>query len=173
MKPGSTIETAVWLSGEETPEMLEQFRADVGAIIDKTCADQGILRAPVRLIEKRPGEDRVPTVPDHIHGPDVRLLVAEADIVGFAPETTTRRFVGDLDPRDLAKLRRITRRAYERSNPGRTLDDMQCDDVIETLGPDSAVRALRASMGETASRATPQEPSRLFLGPRRGGGAVH
>lgn len=142
MKPGETLESAIWLDGCETDMDLRRFKSDVIDAIDKACAENNLLRAPVRFIEKKPGEDRVPPVPDHIQGLDVRLLVAEADITGYAPKPGARAFVGDLDKKDLDQLRVMTRRAYEASNPGKTLNDYECDDVIEELGPDTALRTL-------------------------------
>lgn len=85
MKLGDTIENAIWLDGRETKEVYDRYLRDVKATIDTAAEKEGFLVGPMRVLEKRPGEDRVPPVPDHIQGPDVRLLVLEADVVLHAP----------------------------------------------------------------------------------------
>lgn len=56
-------------------------------------------------------------------------------------------FVADLDAKDLHRLREITRRAYRQRFPNSPpLADSVCDHYIEQLGPQSAVRALRATV---------------------------
>lgn len=146
MKPGETLEAAIWLDGGETSEQLRQFKADMGEVIGEKCQSGDMLHGPLRFIEKQIGEDRVPPVPDHIQGLDVRLMVVEADITGYAPQPNKRVFVGDLEPKDLQRLRVITRTAYEPNNLGQTLTDIECDDVIEELGPDSALRTLGSTV---------------------------
>jgi len=146
MKPGETVESAIWLDGHETSEDLRRFKADVIDAIDTACAESNVKRSPVVFVEKKPGDERVPAVPDHIQGLDVRLLVAEADIVGYVKPETSRAFVGDLDAKDLETLRGITKRAHQAHNPGKTLTNIQCDDVIETLGPDTALKTLGAEV---------------------------
>lgn len=142
MKPGETLESAIWLDGCETQADLLRFKRDVVDTIEQACISNHLEHGLVRFIEKKPGDDRVPAVPDHIQGLDVRLLVGEADIVGYAPVATTRAFVGELEKKDLDRLRAITREAHRKSNPGKTLTDLECDDVIEALGPDTALRTL-------------------------------
>ncbi len=141
MKPGDTIETAIWLDGRETPQARAQFEADVSAaLVERASAENAVL-APVKWSVKRLGEDRVPEAPDHIQGPDVRLLVAEADVLSVAP--TASHFLSELEPRDLTRLRQITRRGYRRAYPGQgRLTDRQCDTLINDLGPEAAVAAL-------------------------------
>jgi hypothetical protein len=81
---------------------------------------------------KRPGDYRVPAVPDRIQGPDVRLLVATAEVLGF--ETVrAESFVAGLDKRDLNRLRKATRSAQ-----GRHLPDAICDQIIDRMGPVAA-----------------------------------
>lgn len=47
-------------------------------------------------------------------------------------------FVLNLDPKDLKRLRKITRRAS-----GMHLTDYECDMIIEELGPDIVIKTLR------------------------------
>ena len=55
------------------------------------------------------------------------------------PLLITGSFVLNLDPKDLLRLRKITRRASGQHN----LTDYECDMIIEELGPDTAVETLR------------------------------
>ena len=47
-------------------------------------------------------------------------------------------FVLELDPKDLFRLRKITRRAS-----GKHLTDYECDMIIEELGPEVVIEELR------------------------------
>lgn len=131
MKIGDLAECAIWLDGTETEEMLRQWRVDCPFMMAQ--AHDPVLRlGPVSFEIKRPGEDRVSPVPDRIKGPDVRLLVATAEVVGL--ETVkAESFVSGLDKRDLIRLRKATRAAHGRNYP-----DAICDQIIERMGPVTA-----------------------------------
>jgi hypothetical protein len=146
MKPGDTIEIAIWLSGTETLEQIERWKTvECAGAIKQAETQHRVLIGPLEFAIKRPGEDRVPQVPDHIHGPDVQLLVGEAKVV-YRPDYTLVHytgFVADLPKDDLAKLRNLTRTAHTKTHPGDRLTNRHCDAVIEALGPDVAVMTLR------------------------------
>lgn len=146
VKIGDTIESAAWLTGEETPEDLADYRDRVREAMDELCSMKGFVRGDARFSELPIGDERVPEVPDHIQGPDVRLLVGEAELIAVAPQINRRAFVGDLEPRDLSRLRQITREAWAKSNPGHVLSDVEVDDIIEETGPEAALDALRKSV---------------------------
>lgn len=144
MRIGDVIESAIWLSGEESKKLRAFYEKDVEFTIATMCAQEGWLHGPVSFIEKRPEDDRVPPVPDHIHGPQVRLLVAEAQIVARKPESKPDSFVANLDRKDLVILRHVTRRSHARTNPeSRKLNDHECDEIIERFGPEVALDTLR------------------------------
>lgn len=136
---------AIWLSGLETPEMFRQWKLDVAEVMSARAGRYNL--GPVIWTEKKPGDERVPPVPPHIQGPDVRLLVGEAVILGVKLSMKSQiGFTHDLEPDDLALLRRLTRRQYERTYPGRErLTDRQCDTLINDLGPQAALDAMRAA----------------------------
>lgn len=144
MKIGDTVECAIWLSGEETPAMIARWNADCSYMM-KRSAGLPILRlGPITFEIKYPGQDRVPPVPDHIQGPDVRLLVATATVVGLEIEATAISFLDDLDKDDLRRLREVTRRTHARANPrSPRLTDSLCDQIIEQLGPVAAAEVAR------------------------------
>lgn len=144
MKPGETVETAIWVNGTETPELLAQFKQDVLNAMLSSSLSQGMALTPLRWVEKRPGEERVPEVPNHIQGPSVRLLVAEADVMACLETYDPGKFLADLEPRDLMRLRRVTRKAYAKQFPGRRrLSDQQCHTLINDIGPDAAMDSLK------------------------------
>lgn len=141
MTPGESLETALWADGTETKAQLERFERDLRVNLAEIAAGNGVIIGPLILHVKRPGDDRVPPVPDHIQGPDVRLIVATAKIVALVD---TGRFTDDLEPDDLARLRKITRDGYAKVFPRRhPLTDRQCDTLINDLGPEAAADALR------------------------------
>ena len=142
MKIGDTIETAIWLDGTETRALLRRYDIEAKQAIDEVC--KGFVLGPVRTTEKRPGAERVPAVPDHIQGHDVRLLVVEADILGFLHAHAS--FVYDLDRRDLERLRTITRAMARLHDPSIRLTDWDCDEMIDTIGPEAAADAVRRSV---------------------------
>jgi hypothetical protein len=143
---GLPIEVAVWLTGRETGQQLDAWKKDCRAEVGKFGLENGVVMSEAAFTEKLPGEDRVPPVPDHISGPGVRLLVCEATVVASLKADIVRStgFVHDLDAKDLARLRRITRAAHQKAQPmERTLTDAECDAVIEQIGPQSALATVR------------------------------
>ena len=142
MKLGDTIESAIWLSGSESIKDRMRFEHDVRHAIDELSLEAGFLHGPVTFIEKRPGDERVPEVPDHVQGERVRLLVGEAEIVARKPEDKPGSFIANLDRMDLLRLRKLTREANRKQN-NTGLSDVQCDAIIEQYGPEAALETLR------------------------------
>jgi hypothetical protein len=145
MKLGDILEAAIWITGDEAPEIRARYEGDVRVSITRACEQAGVIAGPVQWIEKRPEDDRVPEVPDHITGSRVRLLVAEAAVVAQAPMNPAGSFVANLDRIDLERLRALTRRQHAREMPG-TLSDEQCDEIIEAIGPEAAIATLRRTV---------------------------
>jgi hypothetical protein len=144
---GDVMECAIWLTGTETDGHLTRWKEiDCPNSLRKEANGREVLVGPITFTEKRPGEERVPQVPGHISGPDVRLLVAEAVVVGFRSIGGGSSFLLDLEPRDLEKLRTITRRAHRKANPGEELSDAGCDYIINQIGPEAAMKAVRAAV---------------------------
>lgn len=84
-KPGDTFEVAIWADGTEDAQLLERFKTDAKKAFRRRARRNRVMFGTVRLTEKQPNEDRVPPVPDHIQGPNVRLVVAEATVVAYGP----------------------------------------------------------------------------------------
>lgn len=143
LRVGEVIESAIWITGNEPVEMRRQYEIDVTQAIDDLCDEHGLSHSPVKFIEKRPGDERVPPVPDHIQGDKVRLLIAEATVDYPDVCNSVGSFVANLEKKDLDTLRKITRREWAKKYPVDVLSDEQCDDYIEELGPESALDTLR------------------------------
>lgn len=144
---GDVLECAIWLSGMEPEEMLARWKdVDCPGSLCAAADGREILTGPISFTVKRPGDDRVPSPPDHISGPDVRLLVAEAVVIGHRTLDGGSSFLLDLEPDDLARLRAVTRRAYAKVHPGGALSDAECDMAINRTGPDAALAVLRSAV---------------------------
>ena len=151
MKLNDTLQSARWIDGTETQEQRAQYESDVTNSMIALGDSDGWLIGPVTFTEKRPGDDQVPPVPDHIQGERIRLLVGEAEIVGKKPETTPASFIGNLDRKDLMRLRHLTRVAHAKTCPKRLgehkpLSDSECDAIIEECGPEAAVATLKRTV---------------------------
>ena len=148
LRPGDVLETAVWVTGEEPPEMKDRFEKDLRVSLAHAAEVECVIIGPLIVTEKRPGEDRVPQVPDYVQGQDVRLLVGEAKVIGRPFSNDDSAFVADLDVRDLARLRAILRRVHRAYNPGKPeLTTEKCDEYINQNGPQAALAALREQVG--------------------------
>ncbi|KKK55923.1 hypothetical protein LCGC14_3069700, partial [marine sediment metagenome] len=112
MKLGDVVTNAIWVTGDESVGLRKRYEQDVTESIDTLCQGMGFIHGLVTFIEKHPESEDVPPVPDHIQGQRVRLLVAESTVVKKALEVIQESFVANLDKKDLAKLRSITRKAY-------------------------------------------------------------
>lgn len=147
LKPGDILETAFWLDGRETEEMKRRFSEDFGEYLARVADEDGVYIGPMKIYELKPGEERVPPVPDDLQGPDVRLIVAEATVAGLVPQSEGC-FVADLEPKDLERLRTILRRVHRAWNPGKPeLSNEKCDEYINRNGPKAALAALREQVG--------------------------
>lgn len=135
---GEVIESAIWITGDESHELRKRYEADVTLAIADLCREHGVIHGPIQWREKRPGTDRVPEVPDHIQGSRVRLLVAEATVTELVPQSSQGSFIANLEKKDLDRLRALTRKAAKQN-----LSNEQCDAVIESIGPEAAIDTLR------------------------------
>lgn len=148
LHPGDVLDTGIWIDGTETPELKARFETDLRADLARIADAEGVIIGPLVMCEKKPGEERVPKVPDDVHGPDVRFLVGEAKVFDYVPVLSEGCFVADLDLRDLERLRTILRRVHQSYNPGKPeLTTEKCDEYINRNGPDAALAALREQVG--------------------------
>lgn len=139
---GDVVENGIWVTGDESPELRTRYDREVLESFDELCRSESVELGPITMVEKKPGDDRVPQVPDHIQGSEVRLLIFEATVIRKVLTTEQSSFVQELERSDLMKLRKITRDSYYKQFK-RQLNNIECDEIIEALGPDSAVDAMR------------------------------
>lgn len=145
LAPQDVAELATWVSDQIDPTLVKRWREEtVPALFAESANDLGVMLGPIRFFELKPGEDRAGQPPPHIRGDNVRLLVAECRVLGFAPERRDDSFLADLDFKDLQRLRRITKRA---ALP-HVLSDADADQIIERYGPVTAQSVLKASIDE-------------------------
>lgn len=144
MKPGETIERGWWLKGSEPPDARAAIEDLMREDIAEVASGYNVLHGVVTFHEKRIGEPRVGEPPKNFNGPDVRLLVAESEILAYYEAEPG--FVTELEAKDLERLRERTRAAYSRAWPWKQrLTDAECDEIINAIGPDAALDELRRS----------------------------
>ena len=112
MRIGDTVESGIWVTGEEPPELRRRYEEDVTEAISYLCEEEGFLNGRVTFSLKHPMDADVPEVPDHIQGDKVRLLVGESEILSIIERGS---FVNTLEPEDLSMLRSILRKYQNRS----------------------------------------------------------
>lgn len=147
LRPRDTAELAVWISDSDPPGKLKWWKEEEAPRRFKESAEAARVKlGPIRFYELQPGEDRAGTPPDNIQGINVRLLVAEADVLGFLPMPAPEyRFTDELKFEDLQKMRAATRRGYgpvlaADGKSYRPLRDDECDKIINQIGPEAAAR---------------------------------
>ena len=169
MTPGETLQASIWMDGLESEAQVERFKREAFEAMQHKAQAAGYGLTPLRWAELRPGDPRVPDVPMHIavagvlSKPNVRLLVGEADLVAV---NINSNFLAELEPKDLERLRAVTRRAYEESwrrwlarkvvcgeCPG--LTDRQCDRAVLRHGsrPALGTRRIGVSNDDSGCRA--------------------
>ncbi len=148
LRPGEILQTGIWLTGMEAEGMAERFALDMRANLDSMATAEGVVIGTLQMTYMQPGEDRVPPVPDHVHGPNVQFLVGEAKVVDHLTVANDSSFVADLEPKDLERLVTILRRVHQSYNPGKPeLALEKCHEYINQNGPDAALAALREQVG--------------------------
>ena len=153
MKPGDTAELAIWCSDSDDPRKIAFWKTDIAAGMFEESANRfGVMLGPARYYELQVGEGRAGNPPDKAIGDNVRLLVAECEVIGYRTNgVAPSRFTDDLKAKDRDVLRAITRKVYCSTN-GHTvmpMTDEDCDKVIDMLGPEAAERALRGAVDAT------------------------
>lgn len=76
---------------------------------------------------------------DQEEGP---VLIGTAQVVGYLPSES--RFVDDLDSKDRKLLRARARAVFRKQ--GHELTDIECDAVINEIGPETALKELRKAI---------------------------
>ena len=145
---GPEVMVALWYDASQESDPVGSCSNSIGESLVRICRMQQLTCGEVSYTLLEPGNDRVPSVPrwlERIKGAVPRLLVATAQTVAL-PEQKSWRLVGDLDRKDLARLRAITRRQHAKALPNATpLTDLECDAIIDQLGSEVILEQLRSS----------------------------
>lgn len=141
MNTGDVVQNAIWINGEESGEDRVRYENDVCDAIEDLCTEEGFNHTKVEFVEKHPMDADVPEVPNHIFGERVRLLVGEALILNKVVESPEGSFVANLELKDLKRLRSIIHKNRPSNVP--PLSNMECDEIIEQIGPEAALSTLR------------------------------
>ena len=145
LTPDDTSTLACWISDDTDPRVVEHWKTVTAPSLFKASADDaGVILSEPRFYTLEPGEGRAGTPPDGAQGTNMRLLVAECAVRGFKPRTEESNFLLDLDPKDLAYLRKVTKRA---ASPHK-ISNEQADAIIMRYGPVTAQKLLKSAVDD-------------------------
>ncbi len=134
---GSELEFALWYDANEHLDPINSCSASIKDTLDIICAKNKIIHGNINYEILKVGDDRVPLVPrwlEVIDGALPKLLVATTKITGNDRQESMG-IIGDLDKKDVVRLRVITKRQYHKVYPkDNPLTDHECDQIIDKLG---------------------------------------
>lgn len=143
---GEEVQIALWVSDDDPPAKIKWWKElEVPRVFKDSARASGVEIGPITWRELKPGEDNAGHPPKKIQGTNVRLLIAEAEVVAefvIAQDIDKIPFTAELSPKDLELLRTVTRDAYHPT----PLTDAQCDKVINALGPEVMEKTLRMAI---------------------------
>ncbi len=143
------LEVAIWYDANEYADPINSCSESIKDMIDTLCIATSDVHGDIDYNILKPGDDRVPSVPrwlENINSAVPRLLVATTKTTNDVHQETTS-IIGDLDKKDVVRLRYITRRAHHMQYPrGDTLTDYECDQIIDKLGIQIVMDQLKSSV---------------------------
>ena len=151
IEPGSELEFSIWYDANEHADPISSCSESITEGLDAICVKSNVFHDKVHYEILKPGDDRVPSVPrwlEIIYGSVPRLLVAttKAYNSGWRDQNTVG-IIGDLDKKDIARLRLITRSIHQKCHPNTTsLTDYECDHIIDKMGMEVVMDQLRSSV---------------------------
>ena len=135
---GDYIEFSDWFWDEKSKFVAEGL---IAINIAKTGNEMGVDVSDLEFETLEIDDARCPEPPDHgcsLRVGWVRVTRLPLQVSEGVPLSQ------DLEPKDLAMLRQTTRAAHQKVNPmAPPLTDMQCDAVIDAVGPDTAANQVR------------------------------
>jgi len=146
VKPGDTLEFSVWYNAAKILDPEFRFGDQCTEPMANICLSAGLKLGAVTYEVLQPGDERVPAVPrwlESVPGVLPRLLVATG-VAEFPSSLESAGLVNDLDPKDLERLRAITRRKHQEFFPGAPVfKDHECDTMINAMGEQVVLETLR------------------------------
>lgn len=148
-KPGNEVEFAIWYNANEHSDPINSCGESIKDALGAICAKNNVGYGEISYEILKPGDDRVPSVPhwlETINGAIPRLLVATTKTTSNVHQEPTG-IIGDLDKKDIARLRVITRKGHYMSYPNTIpLTDYECDQIIDKLGLQVVTDQLSSSI---------------------------
>lgn len=139
-----TYEAALWFNGAN-PEDKALAKRGIKDALKIIAVNEGYELGPVRWLDLPPDHSILAVEPPKEFKRGARCLVGEANgrpmnhIV-----TPVSGFTHELEAKDLQALRERTRLAHRGYYPvAEVLTDAECDEVINELGPETALECLR------------------------------
>ena len=142
------IEFAIWYDANEHLDPINSCGESIKDALDAICAKNKVGHGKISYEILKPEDDRVPSVPRWLeitNGVIPRLLVATAKTSSCLYQGPMG-IIGDLDKKDIARLRVIVQRVHKKFHPKTTpLTDPECDRIIDQQGMDVVMDQLRSS----------------------------
>ena len=146
---GNEVEFAIWYDAGEHLDPINSCSESIKDALDAVCATKNVGHGEISYEILKPGDDRVPLVPrwlEIITGAIPRLLLATTKTTSSLHHGPTG-IIGDLDKKDIVRLRVITRRAHRMAHPKTTpLTNQECDRIIDQVGIEVVMDQLRSSV---------------------------
>ncbi len=147
-KSDNELEVAIWYDANEQLDPITFCSESIKDMIDMVCTKKNHTHGDINYEILKPEDDRVPSVPrwlEIIDGAIPRLLVATTEVMSNIQQEPLN-MVGDLDKKDLKRLRAITRREHRMAHPNTTpLTNRECDQLIDRLGLEVVLEQLGSS----------------------------
>ncbi len=148
------LEVAIWYDANEYVDPIKSCSGSIKDMIDIMCSGTKDTHGDIDYKILKPGDDRVPLVPrwlEKIDGAMPRLLVATTKTQLMSSVSSVNQelpsIVGDLDKRDIARLRLITQKAHHKARPDDSpLTNYECDQIIDKLGIEIVMDQLKSSV---------------------------
>ncbi len=148
-EPGNEIEFAIWYDANEHLDPINSCSESIKDALDAICAKKNVGHGEISYAILKPGDDRVPLVPrwlEIINGVIPRLLLATTKTTSSLHKEPIG-IVGDLDKKDIGRLRAITRRAHRKAHPKTMpLTNQECDRIIDQIGMEVVMDQLRSTV---------------------------
>ncbi len=143
------LELAIWYDANKHSDIINLCSESVIDVLDTVCTKNDTRHDDVNLEILKPGDDRVPPVPRWLEltdGAIPRLLVATTRVISNVPQVPVG-IIGDLDKKEIARLRVITCREHQKIYPNDVpLTDEECDQIIDKFGLEVVMDQLRSSV---------------------------
>ena len=142
------LEVSLWYDANVHSDPINSCSESIGDMLDLICKKNGVVHGEIRYEILKPEDDRVPPVPrwlENTNGVVPRLLIAVTKVTRTLHQES-KGMSGDLDKKDLTRLRTIVRRKHRMAYPNTIpLTNKECDLFIDKLGLEIVLEQLGSS----------------------------